>query len=127
MKIIYENCCICMEDRYLITTECNHNFCVCCVTQINKCPVCRTNFKKTHLCREIKKYYIKLEQIRLKKIVGLFDMLPNFIDQTEITQANINVRYVYMTTEQRRLFAQIGHDYVITQLRNHTYTHYRID
>ena len=49
----FGNCIICNNDKYLIETYCNHNFCLECLIQLNPdkgsednpCPVCRTHIE----------------------------------------------------------------------------------
>jgi hypothetical protein len=36
-----DECSICYEDTYLLTTKCNHKFCGDCLFKINNCAICR--------------------------------------------------------------------------------------
>ncbi len=51
-----ELCPICIENPAEIITNCNHTFCICCLSRITKCAICRSPLQRVKLCIEIKTY-----------------------------------------------------------------------
>ena len=51
-----ELCPICIENPAEIITNCNHAFCICCLSRITKCAICRSPLQRVKLCIEIKTY-----------------------------------------------------------------------
>ena len=47
-------CSICMEKEELYYTECNHSYCIQCLSKITKCAMCRKLLVRPLLCSEIK-------------------------------------------------------------------------
>lgn len=56
-------CPICMETPAEIITNCNHKFCICCLSRIKKCAMCRSPLQMTKLCIEIKNAYERRHNI----------------------------------------------------------------
>ena len=48
-------CPICMEHPAAYFTECNHSYCIRCLSHIKKCALCRHPLQRVKLCVEIKK------------------------------------------------------------------------
>lgn len=110
-----------MDNKYLVKTECKHNFCICCITKVNNCPLCRKYLITHNLCSQIRIRYVKIkrkkEDMILLEIVRLFDILPNYIDNLEINcRIIVELEYVYLSAAEIRKFSQIGHEYVIEQI-----------
>ncbi len=54
------DCPICYElTNDFITTNCNHIFCINCITKIKRCAMCRTELTRSKLCKEIKQIYLQ--------------------------------------------------------------------
>ncbi len=54
------DCPICYElTNDFITTNCNHIFCINCITKIKRCAMCRTELTRSKLCKEIKQRYLQ--------------------------------------------------------------------
>ena len=54
MTTKYDNeCPICLEEKMLYSTECNHKYCLNCLSKIKYCSLCRKTLNKTLLCIEI--------------------------------------------------------------------------
>jgi hypothetical protein len=109
----------------LSKTNCNHNFCICCIVRVKKCPLCRTEFIFPKLFKDLEIFFIKKEKKKLSNIKNLFDILPNYIDQEQpnhiqnhnnLQQSNLYMDYVYLDSQERRLLAQSSHEYLIDQL-----------
>jgi hypothetical protein len=47
-------CSICLEERELYYTECNHRYCITCLSKIHNCAICRSPLLRHKLCAEIK-------------------------------------------------------------------------
>jgi len=54
-----ELCPICIDKEATLYTECNHRYCACCISRINKCAMCRKPLLHNELCNEIKNWYSK--------------------------------------------------------------------
>lgn len=50
-----ELCPICINDTAEYYTECNHKYCICCLSKIKQCALCRKDLLRTKLCIEIRK------------------------------------------------------------------------
>lgn len=50
-----ELCPICINDTAEYYTECNHKYCICCLSKIKQCALCRKDLLRTKLCSEIRK------------------------------------------------------------------------
>ena len=96
------NCNICLESyslasNNLIQTCCKQFYCKTCYITINNCRICRNNLKNQ------------------------FHHLQNQLEQNQQMQNPINVSlhvdYVYLSTDERRQFAQNGHEYLIDQIQ----------
>jgi len=48
-----ELCPICIDKEATVFTECNHGYCVCCISRIKKCSMCRKPLLHNELCNEI--------------------------------------------------------------------------
>ena len=46
---------ICLDEPELYYTECNHGYCITCLSKINKCAICRSPLLRHKLCTEIKR------------------------------------------------------------------------
>lgn len=120
----YDECGVCLDTKYLSKTNCNHNFCICCIVKIKKCPLCRTEFIFPKLFKDLENFFIKKEEKKLSNIKNLFEILPNYINQEEeynqnyinLQQSNIHVDYIFLDSQERRMFAQSSHEYLIDQL-----------
>ncbi len=54
------DCPICYElTNDFITTNCNHIFCINCITKIKWCAMCRTELTRSKLCKEIRQKYLQ--------------------------------------------------------------------
>lgn len=47
-------CAICIENPATHFTECNHKYCISCLSRIKKCAMCRNPLQRSYLCSEIK-------------------------------------------------------------------------
>ena len=54
-----ELCPICIDKEATIFTECNHRYCACCISRINKCAMCRKPLLHNKLCKQIKNWSFK--------------------------------------------------------------------
>jgi hypothetical protein len=52
---LIELCPICIENEALYFTECNHSYCITCLSRINKCAMCRKVLQRSLICVEIKR------------------------------------------------------------------------
>ena len=50
-----ELCPICIDNTAEYYTECNHKYCICCLSKIKQCALCRKDLLRTKLCSEIRK------------------------------------------------------------------------
>ena len=48
-----ELCPICINDLAEYYTECNHKYCICCLSKIKQCALCRKDLLRTKLYSEI--------------------------------------------------------------------------
>lgn len=48
-------CSICIENEPSYLTECNHGYCISCLSRINKCALCRKVLQRSLICVEIKR------------------------------------------------------------------------
>jgi hypothetical protein len=48
-----ELCPICIENPGINFTECNHGFCIGCLSRIKKCAMCRNPLQRAKLCIQI--------------------------------------------------------------------------
>lgn len=114
----YNECAVCLDEKFLYKTSCNHYFCIGCIVKISKCPLCRSNFILPRLHNDLNKYFINLNEKKLNEIKNLFDILPNYVDlDVNINISNIRatifVDYIYLSSEERRLFSQNAYEYII--------------
>jgi hypothetical protein len=52
-------CPICLEEKMLYSTECNHKYCLNCLSKIKYCSLCRKKLNKSLLCIEIVTHVIE--------------------------------------------------------------------
>jgi hypothetical protein len=50
-----ELCPICIDNTAEYYTECNHKYCICCLSKIKQCALCRKHLLRTEICSEIRK------------------------------------------------------------------------
>ena len=122
----YDECGVCLDKKYLSKTNCNHHLCISCITRVTKCPFCRKDFILPKLFKDLKKYFIEKENKKLIKIKNIFDLLPNYIEPVQNiilnnnnnnnNTTNLYVDYVYLDTQERRIFQQATHEYLINLL-----------
>jgi hypothetical protein len=88
---LIELCPICIEDDALYFTECNHSYCITCLSRINKCAMCRKVLQKPLICSEIKR--------KVKKINNTYTNFQNYYIHVEEC-----VEYIFPTPDERRRF-----------------------
>lgn len=71
-----ELCPICIENKAEYYTECNHGYCIGCLSHIKKCAMCRKSLIRTKLCIEIKS----------NKKNRITDTTQLFVDTDELLQ-----------------------------------------
>lgn len=49
-----DQCPICFNDDELCYTECNHGYCICCLSKIKTCALCRSPLLRVQVCKEIR-------------------------------------------------------------------------
>lgn len=47
-------CPVCIENPATHLTECNHKYCINCLSRITKCAMCRNTLQRSNLCSQIK-------------------------------------------------------------------------
>ena len=47
-------CPVCIENPATHFTECNHKYCINCLSRITKCAMCRNPLQRSKLCSQIK-------------------------------------------------------------------------
>jgi len=52
-----ELCPICIEKPGIIFTECNHGYCISCLSRIKKCALCRNPLQRAKLCLQIQQKF----------------------------------------------------------------------
>jgi hypothetical protein len=53
-SVIIDLCSICITNISEYYTECNHGYCINCLSRINKCALCRKSLLRSQLCIEIR-------------------------------------------------------------------------
>lgn len=76
-----ELCPICIENLAENYTECNHSYCISCLSRISRCAMCRNPLQRAKICVEIKS-----KNNRTTDIIHYFDL-----DTTEFIANNYNV------------------------------------
>jgi hypothetical protein len=56
-------CPICIENPAINFTECNHGFCIGCLSRIKKCAMCRNPLQRAKLCIQIQENFNLNEEI----------------------------------------------------------------
>jgi hypothetical protein len=96
---LIELCPICIENEALYFTECNHSYCITCLSRINKCAMCRKVLQKPLICSEIK---------RKVKIINNTYTYKYPYSYTNFQNYNIHVEecveYIFPTPDERRRF-----------------------
>ena len=52
-----ELCPICIENPVINFTECNHGFCISCLSRIKKCAMCRNPLQRAKICVQIQQKF----------------------------------------------------------------------
>lgn len=121
----YNECGVCLDIKYLSKTNCNHHFCIRCITKVTKCPFCRKDFILPKLFTDLKKYFLEKENKKLLEIKNIFDVLPNYVEPIQnITLINNNIQYttnlfvdcIFLDSQERMRFQQNTHEYLINQV-----------
>lgn len=50
-------CPICIENPGINFTECNHGFCITCLSRIKKCAMCRNPLQRAKICLQIQQKF----------------------------------------------------------------------
>ena len=50
---LIELCPVCSENEAIYFTECNHKYCITCLSRIKKCAMCRKVLQRSLICIEI--------------------------------------------------------------------------
>lgn len=82
-----ELCPICIENSAEYYTECNHGYCIGCLSKIKRCALCRKNLIHSLVCVEI----LNSKKNKIKYNYSNY----NYIQFNELTN-NINVYSFYL-------------------------------
>lgn len=52
-----ELCPICIENPGINFTECNHGYCIMCLSRIKKCAICRNPLQRAKICVQIQQKF----------------------------------------------------------------------
>jgi hypothetical protein len=66
-------CPICIEHPGTNFTECNHGFCVSCLSRIKKCAMCRHPLQRAKICVQIQEKFNLIDSERTNYDIGLDD------------------------------------------------------
>ena len=76
-----EQCCICLEEKTLIETECKHKFCNNCITEWtnknNNCPLCRKSINQTNMNMNINKLNLVIGKFPRKLNINGMTVTPS--------------------------------------------------
>ena len=79
-KLEVEMCPICIEKPTEYFTECNHGYCLECLSHLKNCALCRKSLLRNQLCIEIK-CKIKFNELEIysavEHLIILARMIPN--------------------------------------------------
>jgi len=65
-------CPICIENPAINFTECNHGFCIGCLSRIKKCAMCRNPLQRAKLCIQIQENFNLNEERRYDNEIRTF-------------------------------------------------------
>jgi hypothetical protein len=83
-------CPICLTNIATYYTECNHAFCLNCLSRITRCALCRKDLLRTKICREIKNRNTNNDHLWMMQLTEFreirFPALYSYRELFEITQ-----------------------------------------
>lgn len=124
-----EECVICLddikEDTYKLNCQCKTSFyhyeCICqWINDNHNCPTCKTNFSIINdsndelIIGNASRLTFNLHPIDYRPS-GVVNASSRRIDEARSVINNM-VQYVYLDSDGRRRFAQVGHEYLIEQI-----------
>lgn len=98
-KISNELCPICIESPIQYYTECNHGYCINCLSRIKKCAMCRNLLQRAKICIQIK-----------QKFNSFFDSDISYFNTATHQQLleDINIYSFNLTSSKFGSYSRIG-------------------
>jgi hypothetical protein len=92
VELIDDLCPICINKKAECYTECQHAYCIDCLSKIHTCAMCRKTLIHNKLCREIVNSN-RIQEPYVRQIYTLQEL--NNIRQTQIANTHIYQRYYF--------------------------------